>query len=131
MCCIDALSFLQKPGNVKNGKRFKDFARNELKSFSDEEITKRFYEDFRCGLVHEARLKNGAQFILETSQTITYEDPHFCINPLHLAEEVRAAIESYVKKLEADKEERMALAARIREEFQKDFVFSKSEGSST
>lgn len=62
--CIDALArFKFKTNDV--GKRFKDFVQQELPSFSNKELAKRFYEDFRNGLIHESRIKLGGQFSLE------------------------------------------------------------------
>jgi hypothetical protein len=67
--CIDALARMRF-NNPKVGDRIKRFAREELRSFSASGLATRFYEDFRNGLVHEARIKNGGQFSLDIGSTV-------------------------------------------------------------
>ena len=90
--CIDALARFKFGDGV--GGRFRKFLHREL--HFDDSITQRFYDDFRNGLVHEARLKNGGQFSLETKTTVSELNGLLRINPDYLAQEVRAALHSYV-----------------------------------
>jgi hypothetical protein len=53
--CVDALARLRFGDGV--GKRFKKFAAEELQSLSGGDVAERLYDEFRNGLVHEARLK--------------------------------------------------------------------------
>lgn len=117
--CVDALARLRFGGEV--GSRFKRFAIEETNSFSTGALAERFYDEFRNGLVHEARLKNGAQFSLDTSATVQQLDGLLLVNPLHLAEEVRSALDSYVTLLETDERSREALARRLEEDLAQDF----------
>ncbi len=66
--CIDALARLRYGGGV--GERFKKFLRDYVDSFATDHLAKKFYDNFRNGLVHEARLKTGAQFSLELTETV-------------------------------------------------------------
>ena len=97
---IDALARLRFPDGVGTG--FRRFAREELKSFANDGLAQRFYDEFRNGLAHEARLKNGAQFSLETGATVALLDGLLLINPKYLAREVRTALDSYVALLRQD-----------------------------
>jgi hypothetical protein len=117
--CIDALARLRSGGGV--GERFCRFAGKELHSFGDRELAKRFYEEFRNGLVHEGRLKKGGQFSLETGATVEQTGEILLVNPKYLANEVRAALRSYLAILECDEGERVRLADALRNDLAEDF----------
>jgi hypothetical protein len=82
--CIDALARVQF-SDPKVGDRIKRFAREQLKSFPTEALATRFYDDFRNGLVHEARIKEGGQFSLEIGGTVEELSGVMLINPARLA----------------------------------------------
>jgi hypothetical protein len=117
---IDALARLRSRDGV--GDRFKKFAREKLPSFADENLAQRFYEDFRNGLVHEARLKNGAQFTLEFEPTVAIANDIMLINPRLLAAEVRAALNAYVTLLASDEGELKKLAETLAQDHASDFA---------
>ena len=119
--CIDALARL-KYRNNDVGKRFKRLLR-ELKSFNDANIAQRFYDEIRNGLVHEARLKNGAQFTLAPaiSETVTIRiGDVLLINPKLLLTEVRVALDAYVELLMKDAHELRLLSASLVLDLDKD-----------
>jgi hypothetical protein len=118
--CVDALARLRFGDGV--GKRFKKFAAEELQSFSRGDVADRFYDEFRNGLVHEARLKNGAQFSLETDATVRQCDGLLLVNPQHLASEVEAALDSTL--LAANDGERRKLAKALKQDLAEDFRVS-------
>jgi hypothetical protein len=97
------------------------FAREDLRSFSDDARAKRFYEEFRNGLVHEGRLKNGAQFSLETSATVEPVNGILLVNPTYLAAEVRSALDAYVALTTNDVGERGRLGASLWQDLEDDF----------
>jgi len=121
--CIDALARLRFPkiSDRQNGGRFKRFAQNELQSFSHPDLAKRFYDDFRNGLVHEGMLKNGAQFSLDFGKTLKQCGAFLIVNPEYLAKEVSSALDSYVDLLGRDDGEHQRLADKLREDFSEDF----------
>jgi hypothetical protein len=123
--CIDALAGLKFGDGVT--RRFSKFAREELLSFPRRDMAKRFYEEFRNGLVHQATLKEGAQFSLDTRRTLTQLDEMLVVNPQYLAEEVSSALDSYVDLLRRDNAERKKLAERLREDLSKDFRVARGE----
>jgi hypothetical protein len=117
--CIDALARIRFRDGV--AKRFGKFAVDELKSFSAPGVADRFYDEFRNGLVHECRLKNGAQFALDTGTTVEQLAGILIINPKYLAEEVRSALDSYVALLTRDEPEHRRLAASLTRDLAEDF----------
>lgn len=118
--CIDALARLRFGYGV--GKRFRKFVGEELRSFSGNNLAQRFYDNFRNGLVHEARLKKGGQFSLETKTTVEELGGLLLINPVCLAQEVRHALTSYVTILGRDDGARKRLARFLRREHSDDFA---------
>lgn len=114
--CIDALARLELSGGV--GARFCTWVRDELQSFGNIEIAHRFYDEFRNGLVHEARIKNGGQFSLEQSKTVDTASGVLSINPQHLADEVSAALHHYIAKLRAEPRACNELLGRLKIDFQ-------------
>jgi hypothetical protein len=114
LACIDALARIQIGGSV--GKRFRRFAADELSSFKSGDRAARLYYDFRNGLIHEARIKTGAQFSLQFDETIRELDSVLVVNPRRLAGEVRDALEKYVQQLREQPEKLWQLIAALRED---------------
>ena len=125
--CIDALARVRY-GDNEVGRRFKRFARDELQSFATAGLDERFYDSFRNGLVHEGRLKDGAQFSLDVvGQTVEERDGLLLINPELLAGEVRAALDAHVALLDHDASERQRLAQALIRDHQQDFAAGRAE----
>lgn len=112
LACIDALA-RTKTGSTEVGERFRNFARDELKSFSEGDRADRLYYAFRNGLIHEGRIKAGAQFTFDIETTVEELQKILVINPMHLAQEVAEALGRYIAKLQADEGERRRLAERL------------------
>ena len=121
--CVDAFARLRFGGSV--GQRFRRFVRGELESFSELRLAQRLYDEFRNGLVHEGRLKNGAQFSLEIESTVFELDGLLLVNPALLASELRAALDIYIAFVERDDGEREKLADHVRRNHVKDFLAAK------
>ena len=117
--CIDALARLRHGGGV--GERFRWFACEELKSFSTP-LADRLYEDFRNGLIHEARVKNGGQFSLAIGSTVEERAGLMLINPKRLAVEVRASLAAYTNLLNRDDAARRRLSCILARDFAKEFA---------
>jgi hypothetical protein len=105
--CIDALARLQFPA-LGVGARFKTFVDTQLPSFAP--VAAPLYYDFRNGLVHEARIKNGGQFSLDLPAPIERRGNLLIINPRHLLLEVEDALDNYIALLEGDSAARQQLA---------------------
>jgi len=114
--CIDALARLQQSTGV--GDRFRTWVRAELQSFANPDIAHRFYDEFRNGLVHEARIKNGGQFSFDQPKTVDVVSGALSVNPRHLADEVSNALDRYVSRLKRETNTRNKLLERIKTDFE-------------
>jgi len=120
--CIDALARLKYRSNDV-GKRFKWFLARELKSFGNQNVAQRFYDEVRNGLVHEARLKEGAQFTLDPviDETVTIRiGDVLLVNPRLLFFEIQNALDAYVELLKKDERELRLLSASLILDLDKD-----------
>lgn len=117
--CIDALARMRFDRRV--GARFKKFVAKELPSFAQPTLTDRFYDDFRNGLVHEARIKNGGQFTMDADKTVQWINGLLLVNPRHLSVELRDALSTYVTLLTTNTAEREKFAGRLGTDLAADF----------
>ncbi len=79
-----------------------------------------FYESFRCGLVHEGRIKNGCQFTYEITETVYLEKEVMLINPENLLKEIEISFGKYLKILECDKEKFKKFKDQIMDDFKEE-----------
>ena len=119
LACVDALARM-KTGMKKVGKRFRKFARDDLTSFSEGDRAERLYDAFRNGLIHEGRIKDGAQFSFDYQSTVEEMQGVLVINPQLLAQEVEGALKTYIAALRVDKRLRAALIRRLSEDHEAD-----------
>lgn len=103
------------------GADFRQFVRRALESFRTGELVQRFYDEFRNGLTHKARIKNAGEFSFDWSQTIRMAGGRLCINPAWLLREVDAALDRQIVKLRQDDAIREQAAERLRALFAKEF----------
>lgn len=121
--CIDALARLKYQmldGKAVVSRRIKKFLVEELISFKAESIAGHVCDQFRNGLVHEARLKGGARFSLDIAETVHEENGLIIINPAQLLIEVRKALNTYIEHLEANKTARTNLANDLKSDLNDD-----------
>lgn len=121
LACIDALARIQIGGAV--GERFIKFAAAELPSFNLQERAARLYFEYRNGLIHEARIKKGAQFTLQFDTTLTDLDGVLIINPRSLLHELREALLRFVAHLQSNSEATDSLIAVLRSDHAEDFRY--------
>ncbi len=131
--CIDALARLKYRRFDRNdaGGRFKEFLKELSTDFRTEAIRKNFYDDIRNGLVHEARLKNGAQFSLEedANTTARMKAGLLLVNPQYLLDELRAKFNDYIMHLKTNEHERRLLSSSLRLDLEKDILTAQQYGS--
>lgn len=99
---IDSLARLVFPNVTRVGCRFRKWLKNNLVEFNQGDFAERFYEDFRCGLVHEGRIKNPREFSYEQKHLITRENGIIRINPHILLENLVESIDDYISELNAN-----------------------------
>lgn len=103
MCAvaIDFLARLVYP-NFAPGLRIRYWLKDNIPEFNNGDFAARFYEYFRCGLVHEGRIKNPGEFSYESSHVVAAEDGIVRINPSLLLKKIERALTEYLIKLQKD-----------------------------
>ena len=116
MCAIDALAKVDYP-DARVGTRFKKYIRRRLKEL--EAHADEIYNAFRCGIVHEARAKEGAELSLENNVTVMPDPGNSGIelNPKLLVENVRSALRSQMLEIAGDPEKAHAFKIYLLEQF--------------
>jgi hypothetical protein len=105
LLCITTIDLLARLTYPRSKKRIEDWLKNNIQEFQKVDFAERFYKDFRCGLVHEGRIKPFGEFSYEAKQIVTSEHNVIRINPHILLERIGQAFEEYLKKLENDPKE--------------------------
>ena len=93
--------------------------RNTDPSNSDQTLAFRFYEEFRNGLVHEGRIKNGGQFSGDFDFINIIENV-MIINSGHLVDRTSNGLDNYRERLLANNANREQFLARLIEDFKID-----------
>jgi hypothetical protein len=123
---VDALARYD-PRCTNSETRYTDWLVHELPSFSDFRNAKRFYDDFRCGLIHEARIKNGCEFSAAFSETVHLEDGAMVVNPRGIHAELIAAVTKFSEHLRTDNQAFTKFSDRLQADFQRDFAKEKPD----
>lgn len=120
VACIDALARFDVGGPV--GQRFEQFARKRLDSFKNGSGASVLYLDFRNGLVHESRIKRGAQFSVDFDPEQTYQRSQgvSIVNPRRLLGEVDEALSRYVEELSNNPQRRAEFANLLQQDHHAD-----------
>ncbi len=120
---IDLLARYSLGGRV--GMRFSRWVTQNISDFSRRDpsnpaktLADRLYEDFRCGLIHEGRIKQVGQFSLEADGIVQAEESVIVVNPELLLLALHAALAGYCRTLETDSRELQRFIGRLREDFE-------------
>jgi hypothetical protein len=81
------------------------------------------YKEFRCGLVHEARIKNGGQFTYQIKKVIMINKGIILINPEKLLEELKDKFNNYIDSVLKDPLATKELNDKIIRDFELDVKF--------
>ena len=114
--CIDALARVQGGGGRDTDKRFAKWCRENLPCFKNG-YSKRFYLDFRNGLMHEARIKRGSEFTFEMDEAVAQRDSRLSINPKLLGEEIAEALTRFIAEFGENEVKRRDFLEYIKKEF--------------
>lgn len=120
VAAIDAMSRLYfGPNRLRRvtNRDFRTFARHLLPSFGKPKAADLLWENYRNGLVHEGRVKEGCQFELGRQTTLDLTGPLPLIDPARLLAEVRAALQQLVKEMKESASFRREMAKLLRREF--------------
>lgn len=113
---IDSLARILYP-DKKVGFRIMKWLDNNIAEFREDKYSERFYYDFRCGLVHEGRIKNPGEFSYDSEELVTRVDGVMRINPRRLLLRLERAVEKYLLELESDP----ISFSKFKEALEKDF----------
>lgn len=109
------------------GAEFREFVTSQLRSFPSDQLAKRLFKEFRNGLSHEARIKNGGEFSFGLKQTVCLLGGRLCINPDYLLREVEDALARQMAELAENAAKRRHAAERLRRLFWKEFGIVRRE----
>jgi len=111
--CVTAIDFLARieQGTDKVRQRFEKWFQSNAKEFTGDDpdnpsqlLSRRFYDEFRNGLVHEGRIKNGGQFSYEfEDKLVDVNERIMTVNPSCLLDEIDGALKRYIDKLKKEK----------------------------
>ena len=127
VACVDAMAAFAHGPNRESRRShddFRAFARTRLRSFKPRANAELLYSDYRCGLVHEARLKNGAQFALGLDRTLNFEGLFPVIDAARLLSEVREAVYELIDEMRSSEPFREHVAIYVRRVFAREIAES-------
>ena len=89
-------------------------------------LAKKIYKDFRNGLVHECRIKNGGEFSLNEGETIREEVDdngvrYLVVNPEKLLKKLDDGFKNYLDDLQQDENMLSQLIECLKKDFNEDF----------
>lgn len=101
VCAIDSMARLMADPRNGVGKRIKEFCK-KIPDLAEGSRPKLFCDQFRNGLVHEGRIKDGSEFSLNENILVVQEQERLRVNPLLLANAIASLLESEVLRLETN-----------------------------
>lgn len=109
--CVTTVDFLARiqTGEEKVGQRIEKWLVDNLSAFAGPDpqnpkrtLAQRFCGEFRNGLVHEGRIKNGGQFSYDDTDLVRIVEPVMIVNPNTLLEGISDSFYRYIKKVSSD-----------------------------
>ncbi len=125
LCCVSTIDLLARyQFEIQEvGKRIKKWFHASIPG-ANETLAKRFSDEFRNGLVHEGRIKNGGQFVGDDIplEFDVYEILEDCliIKPATLADCIKENLDLYCDSLLNNQENRIGFLNRLEIDFRKD-----------
>ena len=96
---IDCLARISSETEKDVGGRFVLWLSVNIDEFKDSDLATRFYKEFRCGLVHEGRIKNAGEFSYEYPKMVSPFNGSIMVNPDKLLRAVEGSFQSYLQRL--------------------------------
>ena len=109
--CVSTIDFLARIqiGEERVGQRIEKWMANNLPMFAKTDpenhsrnLARRFYDEFRNGLVHEGRIKNGGQFSYDRRNIVETPRPVMIVNPRLLADGISDSFAKYLEIVAVD-----------------------------
>ena len=133
LICVSAIDFLgrfyfgcPKEDKVKVERRFVGWLSKYMSPPFNALLAEKFYKDFRNGLVHECRIKNGGEFSLNEGETIREEVDdngvrYLVVNPEKLLKKLDDGFKNYLDDLQQDENMLCQLIECLEKDFNEDF----------
>jgi len=133
LICVSAIDFLgrfyfgcPKEDKVKVERRFVGWLLKYMSPPFNALLAEKFYKDFRNGLVHECRIKNGGEFSLNEGETIREEVDdngvrYLVVNPEKLLKKLDDGFKNYLDDLQQDENMLCQLIECLEKDFNEDF----------
>lgn len=115
ICAMDALALLVTGSNSVGG-RIESLCKR-IPGLDSDGRSEMFTEDFRNGLVHEARIKNGSEFSLDIDVVAEYRVRRLAVNPLFLAKAVSQLLDRYVSSLYQNRSAQLTFRNKLKRKF--------------
>jgi len=124
---IDFLAAFSENTTANVGQRYERWLKQNMGEFNqpnpDDKSTslaKRFYDEFRNGLVHEGRIKNAGQFSFENEQMIVFANDAMIIHPVFLFNSTVQAYGTYIQSINQDEFSRQKFRCTLIDWFSED-----------
>jgi hypothetical protein len=115
---IDGMShFEPQPGKKGNKEQYVAWAHLYVPSLPTEDMALKFYKQIRCGVVHEARAREGGVFTTETGEPIKIEKGLMAVNPQRFGPEVAQVLEAFCNRTANTPNLLQAFQDQIRKDF--------------
>lgn len=131
--CASTIDFLAKIkiGINEVGNRIEKWLECYIDEFSNNEennkFAKRFYKDFRNGLVHEGLIKHGGQFSYNFKDKLICEiEGIIIINPRLLLIKTKVAFEKMMDEIEEDNSQFQQFKKMLKKDFKVDIEYAKN-----
>ena len=131
LICVSAIDFLGRfyfgcPKKDEVECRFVGWLLKYMSPPFNALLAKKFYKDFRNGLVHECRIKNGGEFSLNKGETIKGEVDdngvrYLVVNPEKLLKKLEDGFKNYLDDLRQDENMLSQLVECLKKDFKEDF----------
>jgi len=113
--CATTTDFLARIAIDDVEKRIAKWLDNNIEEFreadpgnSKKTPADRFYEDFRCGLVHEGRIKEAGQFSYHfKKKLVKVEEGIIIVNPGLLLKAIKKQFRKYMSQVERDENDKL------------------------
>lgn len=115
VCAIDALALIMTSSTTVIG-RITAFCRN-IPELAAGDNAERFCQNFRNGLVHSARVKDGDEFSYNIERIAIRHRDHLAVHPGLLTDEVLKMLDLFVADLNHDPVKKKAFTKKIRSKF--------------
>lgn len=122
---IDAIARYELHGGSV-GKHFKEWI-NKLPDFK--KLTwaelERVYDEFRNGVTHEARIKNGGQFTYDIDKAVEIRGGIVLVNPSLLLNQVAEEFKNSIYSIKANEKEQIKISKQIKDDLREDLKRAK------